>query len=667
MTLFIQLCSTFEKISNTSKRLEIQSILTSFLSDVITASPQSLAASLLLSTASIYPQYHNVELGIGESIIQAVVSEGTGLSLAAVKQKYIKTGDLGRIAMENRVAQLFISRRQLTVEEVLGQLRKIAKEKGKNSTNTKKNIMLGLVSACSPLETKYIIRLFECQLKIGLALQTVLISLSQAVASKVENLGMANQVENLGIANQVESQRVASNVEGQRMADQAETTRITANQAETTKITANQPETTKRIKDNSLDNTTKDTSSLDNIIKDAYNKHPDFEYLADVILNHGLANLDKFCSITPGIPVKPMLAQPSKNLTKAFSKLEDDNFLSEYKYDGERVQIHHSEGTTRIFSRNSEDLTAKYPDIADLEISPKSFILDGEAVAYSDGEIGPFQLLSTRKRKNIDKIDVTVCVFVFDLLFYDGEDLSGHPLKVRRDMLRQKFSEIEGRLKMATGVECTSVEDIDAHFRQAIEANCEGVMLKSLKTGYRPSHRSNKWIKVKKDYLENLGDSLDLVVIGAFYGKGKRTGQYGGFLLGVYNDETGKIEPCCKIGTGFSEEQLQVFYEELSPLVTASSERIGGRGDGRSTAKPDVWIEPTYVWEVKAASLSLSPIYTAGMMESAGEEERGISLRFPRFIKERKDKKVEDATTSNLILRMYNDSKNVEDSSDEFN
>lgn len=579
--LFIELCNELEKISSTTKRLEIQSILASFFKRVISEDPESLSSVLFLCNASVYPDYFNTELGIGDYIIQATISEVTGLSIKTIKQKFAKSGDLSTIAMENRVNQLFIPKRQLTVVEVFEQLRRIAKETGKNSTNAKKNIMISLINLCSPLETKYIIRLFECKLKIGLALRTILISLGQA-------FGGSNQ----------------------------------------------------------------------EVVKDAYDKQSDFEYLSKMLLSHGVEHIADVCNIVPGIPLKPMLAQPSKNLTKAFSKFENGAFLSEFKYDGERVQIHHFDGKIKIFSRNTEDLTVKFPDIAKLNLCDKSFIIDGETVAYKDGKILPFQVLSTRKRKNIGNIEVEVCVFCFDILYFDGEELLNHPLSERREVLMDNFSEIENRFYFANGIECSSIEDIDAHFKCSVQSNCEGLMLKSLASIYKPSHRSNSWSKLKKDYLDSLGDSLDLAVIGAFYGKGKRAGSFGGFLLGVYNDETDKFEACCKIGTGFSDEKLEAFYSALSPLVTTNTSQIVYNGRG---VKPDVWIEPVYVWEVKAASLSASPIYSAGSLD------KGISLRFPRFIRERPDKKPQDATTSNQIVRMYNDSKNAESDEDEFN
>lgn len=267
---------------------------------------------------------------------------------------------------------------------------------------------------------------------------------------------------------------------------------------------------------------------------------PDMEKLVNLILLFKLEKLDEVCKISSGVPLKPMLAQPHTNLTKAFSKFIDCGFVSEFKYDGERVQIHNHEGKTRVFSRNSEEISAKYPDIAGLKLSDKSYILDGEAVAFEDGKILPFQVLSTRKRKNVDKIEVKVCVFAFDILYFDGNELLSLPLKERKRILHDNFKEIEDKFKFVDCQEFQNEDGIESHFKTSIQRGCEGLMLKSLNSPYQPAQRTNTWIKIKKDYLENLGDSMDLIVMGAFYGKGKRTGSFGGFLLGVYNDEIEK-------------------------------------------------------------------------------------------------------------------------------
>ena len=177
-------------------------------------------------------------------------------------------------------------------------------------------------------------------------------------------------------------------------------------------------------------------------------------------------------------------------------------------------------------------------------------------------------------------------------------------------------------------------------------------MMDGVESYYEPSKRSRNWLKLKKDYLEGVGDSLDLCVLGAYFGRGKRTGTYGGFLLGCYNADSEDFETCCKIGTGFSEEMLQTLYEKLSPTVIDGPK---GTYVFDSSAEPDVWFEPTMLFEVLTADLSLSPIYKAG----SSVYDKGISLRFPRFLRIRDDKSVEDATSSEQIIEMYQNQSHV--------
>ena len=159
--------------------------------------------------------------------------------------------------------------------------------------------------------------------------------------------------------------------------------------------------------------------------------------------------------------------------------------------------------------------------------------------------------------------------------------------------------------------------------------------------------RSVNWIKLKKDYLQGVGDTLDLIVMGVYFGKGKRAGVFGGFLLGSYNDKTCKIESICKIGSGFDEEFLKNFYENVKEkLIDKMPNNYAS-----TNITPDKWINSEYVWEIKCAELSLSPIYDAGKTIL---KKKSISLRFPRFIKVRDDKNIEDSTNSQNIVDLYN-------------
>jgi len=231
----------------------------------------------------------------------------------------------------------------------------------------------------------------------------------------------------------------------------------------------------------------------------------------------------------------------------------------------------------------------------------------------------------------------------------NGESLLQKPLVERRDLLRQHFQVVPGEFGFAKSSDGETTEEIQAFLEESVKDGCEGLMVKMLESDeshYEPSRRSVNWLKLKKDYLAGVGDSLDLVVVGGYYGKGKRTNVYGAFLLACFDADSEEHQTICKIGTGFSEEMLQIHWDTLRAL-----EMEKPRGDIKAGgAKPDVWFEPKIVWEVLAADLSLSPIYTAaqGLIE-----ERGISLRFPRFIRVRDDKSADDATSPEQIAEMY--------------
>lgn len=491
----------------------------------------------------------------------------------------------GIIGMSYRTKQLFISKKILYVRDVINGLRSISEISGVKSRATKIRKMLEMVSLCTPIETKFIFRLFEENLKIKFGPKTVLAALANVF----------------------------------------------------------------------------DSSYVDKI-KEAYNRRPDLEQLVSCILESGITTLDFDFNIVPGIPLKPMLAQPTKNIATAFKRVENFKFTCENKYDGERIQIHRHNNKITLYSRNLENTTQKYSDINIKSINDKDFVVDGEVVAYDRKEkkILSFQKLSTRKRKDFTNgMGVDICVFVFDILFFDGIDLINKTLEERRKILYEEFTEIEGQFAFSEHIDCQNIEEIDEFFKKSSSENYEGIMIKILGEGsnYIPSQRCNSWIKLKKDYIENASDSFDLVVIGAYYGKGKRTGFYGGFLLATYNDHDEVYETVCKIGTGFDDATFAKLYEELNNFVVSAPKSVRFKDQ----TKPDVWIDPKFVWEIKAAAVSVSPIYCCGI-----NEDKGFSLRFPRFIRERDDKNSTDATTSNQIILNYKEYEGDNIFEDEF-
>jgi DNA ligase 1 len=246
------------------------------------------------------------------------------------------------------------------------------------------------------------------------------------------------------------------------------------------------------------------------------------------MLEHGIMKLRESCKLRPGVPLKPMLAKPTKAITEVLDRFEGQKFTCEYKYDGERAQIHYvakdadqemsqslpgatkpaAAGVASIFSRNSEDLSKKYPDILAklhtwVKEDTKSFVLDCETVAWDTAEkkVLPFQQLMTRKKKDvkIEDVKIKVCVFAFDLLYLNGEAIVEKPLRERRELLQSAFTPIEGEFAFAVHMNSQELEDIQSFLDESVKASCEGLMVKMLdgaESGYEPSKRSRNWLKV---------------------------------------------------------------------------------------------------------------------------------------------------------------------------
>ena len=388
------------------------------------------------------------------------------------------------------------------------------------------------------------------------------------------------------------------------------------------------------------------------IIENAYNVSSDLGRVAEVVSTGGAEQIKKF-QIELFNPIRPMLADRIRSEGDTVKKFQGD-FAAEYKLDGERAQIHKRKDTIIIFSRSLENITMYYPDIVEriskLIISD-DVILEAEVVAMNNnsGDFLPFQELMHRRRKyEIDEavIKYPITVNFFDVLFSDGKNCMEMEYTERRKLLEKIIKEDDFARLIPMSI-INSEDQVLEVLENSINSGCEGLMLKQLDSTYRAGIRGSNWLKLKREYQNDLGDSLDLVVVGAFFGKGRRTGKYGTLLVATYNDEEDTFPSICKVGTGFTDESLDQLYQILSPKVTLKKNpRIV------SEMEADVWFEPELVIEIVASEITQSPIHKTAL--NIIKENTGLALRFPKFTgKIRTEKNSEDASTDEEVIALY--------------
>ncbi len=378
------------------------------------------------------------------------------------------------------------------------------------------------------------------------------------------------------------------------------------------------------------------------LLEGAYNRTSDLGLIGETLWSKGLAGVEKL-SITVGRPIRSQLAERLPTPEKVIEKLIKVN--AQRKLDGFRVQIHKDGDKIRLFSRNLEETTLMFPEIvegAKKQIKVKTAILDAEAIGFNpiSDEFLPFQETTQRRRKyNIDEMakKIPLKAFVFDVLYWDGKPLIDEVLIERLRYLKQLA---EGEILFPeSGEEIDDPKKLQTLLDDAISHNLEGLVVKRLDSKYEAGARNFNWVKLKRHSSGELQDTIDCVVLGYIFGRGKRVDfGAGALLVGVYDKDKDEFVTVSKIGTGLTDEEFREIHQRADKIkVDKKPARVN------SKLIPSVWIKPSIVIEVLADEITVSPNHTAG-----------LALRFPRLIKFREaDKKAEDATTVKELIEMY--------------
>jgi DNA ligase 1 len=603
-------------MENTKSRLNLTDILVSLFKNT----PKDLIEKVVyFIQGKLAPDYEALDLGLAEKMAIRAIAYSSASPIHLVEKAYQSAGDIGDAAgqlMKSR-NQMTLTSETMTVERVFSTLVKIAKTAGPGSQESKLKLLSSILNETRPRESRYILKLVMGTLRLGIADFTVMDALAIAFTGSKSNRA---------------------------------------------------------------------------VLEEAYNATNDLGNIAKTLATQGLDAI-KMLRITLFKPVRPMLAERVATTVDALTRMNGRG-LAEYKLDGERVQVHKSSENVELFTRRLDKITHHFPDLVE---SVKTFhvkeaILEGEVVAV-DPETGaylPFQVLMRRRRKhgiNEAMENYPVVINFFDILYLDGAETTSLPLSERRALLEKiiynsdevgkNSSTAESckntlsmgkvkkgdksadggkeigiinynqRSKLVPQIVVRDSAQVEKFMGTAIENGCEGLMIKQSDSTYRAGAREYAWVKLKREYQAEFADTLDLVIVGALYGRGRRVGKYGALLLAAYDANTDQFQSTTKVGTGFTDKSLEQFLQDLEKYVLPHRHSRVDTG-----MKMDVWFEPKIVIEVIASEITLSPSHTAGT--NSLMEGFGLALRFPKFTgKIRDDKKPEDATSVEELITMY--------------
>jgi DNA ligase 1 len=578
---FADLCETYLKLSQTSKRLE----KTAILAELLKKTPEEdMSAVMMLLKGRVYPEWDKTQIGVSGKLAIKAISMATGESDAKIVQAFKKTGDLGQVAqaLREKKRQHTLASQDLSVKDVIKGVQKLSKIEGSGSVDQKLKTIAQLLTSASPLEARFLIRILLEDLRVGIAEGTIRDAVVQ----------WALEAHGLHTIHAEAPPKVKTDVESP-------------------------------------------VQQWQRAVQDAIDRTNDIAKVV-VTARKSLKALQEV-ELTVGVPIRVMLAQKEGDIPTAFERVGKPAAL-EYKYDGFRMQVHRDEdGKVMLFTRRLENVTGQFPDVvAVIEKQIKTAcILDCEGVGFDPktDKYTAFQQISQRIRRKYDietlSKELPVELNVFDILYYKKEAAYLLPFKERRAIIEKIIPDIPKKIKCSEIIITDDEKRAEQFYKASLAAGNEGLMFKTLDAPYKPGSRVGFMVKMKP-----VMDEFDVVIVGAEWGEGKRSGWLTSFIIAVLDDDGNFVE-LGRVGTGLKELEQEggTTFDELTKLL---------RDDIIDEDGKEVRVKPNIVIEVKFEEIQKSPSYSSG-----------FALRFPRFVRLRDDRRPEEVSMLADVVDAY--------------
>ena len=635
---YIEIVKVYQKLESTSKRLE----KTYYISQILTkAKGEELHDIILLFQGKVFPDYEEKKIGVAAKLIMKALVLATGISQKQIENEWIKTGDLGEVAKRlipiKKQKTLFSI--DITLSKVCSNIRKLADLEGQGTVDKKVKLIAELLTSATAEEAKYITRTVLETLRVGVGASAIRDAIMWSSFPKVA--GIFFQCRECGAW--------VPNAKACMECDKAIETKFNPLMK---KLAENKPKDMKILEIKGVDEI-KNPEDYDliiapdektareiynyliNIIQRAYDVTNDFGKVARTAKEKGMKGLLEI-DLTVGVPINVMLYKKAKNINDAFNTVGKP-CACEYKYDGFRLQIHRNGEIIKLVTRRLEDVTNQFPDVVESvkkNIESEDYIIDCEIIGIDPKTKKwlPFQNISQRIKRKYEIIRMTkeipVVVKIFDAMEIGGKNLLNEKFSQRREMLTKIVKEEKDKINLAKQVILNYENEVDKFYEESLAQGNEGIMMKNMDAPYKPGSRVGYGVKIKP-----VMESLDLTIIKAEWGEGKRSGWLTSYTVACI-DEDGNFLEIGKVGTGLKEKDTEglsfaEMTEELKERIIASKGR-------------NVTIKPETVLEIEYEEIQKSPNYKSG-----------FALRFPRIKSKRDDMRADEISTLEQIEELY--------------